>query len=155
VFKNPPNTDASTPGASPAEFVYELKVYVYDTYHVSDRTESVVTIDLLKNMPPTLNPTNLPATTPTTIPNPLTPYQFTDTLFTDAEGDPVLITMSSTPSPQNSWISFSYSAGVATVSGTPPSDNSYALTYTLTFDVFDQYDQPPNQYSVDLTVLPN
>jgi len=139
----------------PQEFEYELKIKAYDSYNVLAPTESVVSIDLLKNMPPSLNIANLPAATPTTIPQPLPSYAFPSAIFTDSEGDPVQITMSSTPIPQNSWIAFSYSGGIVTVSGTPPADNSYALTYVLTFDVFDQYDQPPNQYSVDMNVLPN
>jgi len=88
-------------------------------------------------MPPELNAANLPAPTSTSIPLPITPYSFTDALFTDAEGDPVLITMTSTPPTHNSWINFDYTGGVVTVSGTLPADNNYAMTYTLTFDVFD------------------
>jgi len=156
VFTDPPNVDASTPGAATPEFNYHLKVYIWDAYHLaSDNTTAEITINLVKNMPPFLNVDSLPAMTSSKIPFAITPYTFPNTMFTDTEGDDILISLSYTPAPYNTWLNFDYTGGIVTVTGTPPSDNNYAVTYTLSFSVSDQYDQPANVYTTTLVIVPN
>ena len=97
----------------------------------------------------------LPTIADLTIPEPLS-YTFTasDHLI-DAEGDNINIAFSVTPSAGQSttWMTFSYTGGVVTLTGTPPADNAYAATYLLTFTVTDQFDGAANDYDVVLVYL--
>jgi len=98
-FVNPPNAEASTPGNPTPEFEYVLKVYMWDAFNELTPQVAEVDIILLKNMPPYLVPptTALPPPTPTRIPFAMTPYTFSNTMFQDDEGDPILISMAADP----------------------------------------------------------
>jgi hypothetical protein len=75
----------------------------------------------------------------------------------DAESDAIEIstTFNGPGAPDTNWLSLDYTAGVVTVSGTPPGDNAYAVTYSITFHVEDRFDDPPNDYVRSFTYTQN
>jgi hypothetical protein len=86
-------------------------------------------------------------------------YTFPESHFTDAEGDDIIVSLvvSAPGAPDTLWINFVHDTVLETitVSGTPPSDNAYAVLYTLNFHVEDPYDDPANVYGVTVLYTDN
>lgn len=80
----------------------------------------------------------------------------------DREGDDIVITtgFSRAVGSDTSWLDSS-SGGLTfdgtnfEVSGTPPGDNSFADTYTVSFYVTDEFGDKQNVYTRDFVLLPN
>lgn len=141
--------DVTTPPQT-AEGAYTVEARVWDVYNVVD-TPSLATVPF--NIARNYSPKEILANP---IPNPVgdiipLPFSFsftaTDHLL-DGEGDDIEIstTFDGPGAPDTAWLSLDYTGGIVTVSGTPPGDNAYAVTYSITFHVEDRFDDPPNDY---------
>lgn len=99
------------------------------------------------------------ATTQQRIPFPFN-YTLSNTIFTDAEGDPIKINcnfISTNPvGLDTSWLfsTFSLGTGLAYLSGNVPHDNDFAADFIFSCQISDFFTAPPNNYQITLTYLP-
>lgn len=137
---------------------YFIEVILYDGFNPTPTNKTYLNFTILMNNAPYANAAYV-STFSTTIPWPFN-YTLNTTVFTDAEGDAVIIDCATitTTSVQNdySWTNYIYSAANKNLTfwGLMPRNNNYQGTYTFDCLVHDAYAGTPTPATFILTVNP-